>query len=226
MKLGIHQPQFLPWINYFLKIEECDYFVLLDSVDYQKNGLQNRNQIKTINGKSWLTVPVENKLGCKISDIKILNTNNWKKKHLGTIHQFYSKASQFNNYYPELKKIYDKDWTLLSNFNFELIKMMMSWLNIRTPLVLSSQLNLTGKSNELIINICNKLNADTYISGDGAKNYLDQNLFEKSNINLTFNSKYTIKQYNQLYREQGFMNDLSAIDIIFNCGDSWKKYLI
>ena len=103
--------------------------------------------------------------------------------------------------------------------------MMMSWLNIRTPLVLSSQLNLTGKSNELIINICNKLNADTYISGDGAKNYLDQNLFEKSNINLTFNSKYTIKQYNQLYREQGFMNDLSAIDIIFNCGDFRGKIL-
>ena len=67
MKIGIHQPQFLPWLPYFLKIEACDYFVFLDIVDYQKNGLQNRNQIKSINGKQWLTIPIKNKLGQKIN---------------------------------------------------------------------------------------------------------------------------------------------------------------
>ena len=54
MKIGIHQPQYLPWIHYFVKIQKCDIFILLDNGNYQKNGLQNRNQIKGINGKNGL----------------------------------------------------------------------------------------------------------------------------------------------------------------------------
>ena len=63
MKVGIHQPHYLPWLPYFIKIAKCDIFIVLDNVDFQKNGLQNRNQIKTDKGYQWLTVPVEHKLG-------------------------------------------------------------------------------------------------------------------------------------------------------------------
>jgi|TARA_Y100000768_G_C23968365_1_gene679109 hypothetical protein len=225
MKIGIHQPQFLPWLPYFLKIEACDYFVFLDIVDYQKNGLQNRNQIKSINGKQWLTIPIKNKLGQKINDVKIFNSSNWKKKHLSTIDQQYSKSKFFEKYFKELKDIYNYEWDLLSNLNISIIKTIMRWLDIQTPLVLASELEVSGKSNELILNICKTLKAKEYISGIGAKTYIDEELFKKNNIILNFKETQVIKEYEQLHSDQGFINDLSVIDIVFNCGETWRNYI-
>ena len=51
MKLSIHQPQYIPWLSYFLKIAQSDKFILLDTVSFQKNGLQNRNELKDSNGR-------------------------------------------------------------------------------------------------------------------------------------------------------------------------------
>ena len=46
MIVSIHQPQYMPWLPYFSKIASCDTFVFLDDVQFQKNGIQNRNQLK------------------------------------------------------------------------------------------------------------------------------------------------------------------------------------
>jgi len=57
MIIAVHQPQYLPWLGYFDKIDKADIFVLLDTVQYKKNEWQNRNKIKTAQGWQWLTVP-------------------------------------------------------------------------------------------------------------------------------------------------------------------------
>ena len=61
MIVSIHQPNYLPWLGYFDKIIKSDIFVIFDDVQYprgKKGFFGNRNQIKTNNGKMWLTVPV------------------------------------------------------------------------------------------------------------------------------------------------------------------------
>src|SRR5256885_17176030 len=63
MKLAIHQPQYLPWLGYLAKWAAADAFVFLDTVQYEKNGWQNRNRIKTAAGPRWVTVPVHARLG-------------------------------------------------------------------------------------------------------------------------------------------------------------------
>src|SRR5262249_2175495 len=54
--VAIHQPQYLPWAPLLAKAAACDVWVHLDSVPFQKNGVQNRNRIKTPQGPCWLTV--------------------------------------------------------------------------------------------------------------------------------------------------------------------------
>ena len=76
MIISIHQPQYLPWLPYFSKIARSDVFVFLDNVQYQKNGIQNRNELKNSNGRFWLTVPISAKFGEKICDVNI-NHNHW-----------------------------------------------------------------------------------------------------------------------------------------------------
>ena len=50
MILAVHQPQYLPWSGSFDKMDQADLFVLLDTVQFEKNGWQNRNKIKTAQG--------------------------------------------------------------------------------------------------------------------------------------------------------------------------------
>tara|TARA_Y100000768_G_C23825298_1_gene608578 strand:- start:197 stop:874 length:678 start_codon:yes stop_codon:yes gene_type:complete len=225
MKLAIHQPQYLPWIHYFIKIKRSDHFVLLDTVNFQKNGIQNRNQIKTDQGKLWLTVPVKNKYGQKIKDVKISNNINWRRKHLLSLEKFYDKSKFFKNYKNSIIDIYDKEWSSLNELNIHILTSMMDWFGIKTPLIRSSDLNVSGKSTDLIINICKALNSDHYISGFGAKDYIDEDHFLKNNIHLEYLHNQKIFEYKQLYSYKGFIPDISALDILFNCGDQWEKYI-
>ena len=59
--ISIHQPVYLPWLGFFEKIISSEKFVLLDDVQYEKNGFQNRNKIRTSDGDMWLTIPVKTK---------------------------------------------------------------------------------------------------------------------------------------------------------------------
>ena len=71
MIVAIHQPQYLPWIGYFEKMDRTDAFVLLDTVQFKKNEWQNRNRIKTPEGWQWLTVPVLHKFPQRIDEVRI-----------------------------------------------------------------------------------------------------------------------------------------------------------
>jgi len=58
VKIAIAQPTYLPWLGYFDLLDKVDRFVLLDSVQFEKQSWQQRNRIKTPTGLQWLTVPV------------------------------------------------------------------------------------------------------------------------------------------------------------------------
>ena len=85
MIVAIHQPQYLPWIGYFDKLDRADVFVLLDNVQYKKNEWQNRNRIRTSQGWQWITVPVLYKYPEKINVVKINNAIDWRRKHLSAL---------------------------------------------------------------------------------------------------------------------------------------------
>lgn len=224
MKVGIHQPQYLPWLPYFIKIAKCDIFIILDNVNFQKNGLQNRNQIKTDKGYQWLTVPVEHKLGQKINEIKINNRLNWSKKHIKSITHHYSRSKYYEMYINDFKRIYKMNWDNLVDVNMEFINLILKILKIKTKIIKSSTINAEGSSSQLILNICKRVDATTYIAGMGAKNYLNQDDFNKYGINLILEPPIFPKKYNQLYENADFLNDLSVVDIIMNCGKEWENY--
>ncbi len=59
--VGIHQPNYLPWVGYFSKIRQADTFIFLDDCEFSKNGYFNRVELKGPNGKFWLTAPIHSK---------------------------------------------------------------------------------------------------------------------------------------------------------------------
>lgn len=225
MRVSIHQPQYLPWVPYFTKMLKSDVFVFLDSVAFQKNGVQNRNQIKTASGAQWLTVPVKHKLGQSIMNTQLATTFDWRRKHKVSIFQNYSKAPFFRVYEKKFDAIYDRDWDNLCELNIESTKVLLELLGISVNLLRSSDLDVTGSGSELIKNICTRLGADTYISGVGGRQYLDHKDFEDSGIDVYYLAPEFPREYDQSYRKAGFINNLSAIDILFNCGVGWKDFV-
>lgn len=225
MKVSIHQPQYIPWVPYFTKIRESDFFILLDTVDFQKNGIQNRNRIKTPNGAQWLSVPVFQKRGQKILDVKIDSNSGWRRKHWETLKHCYGKAAKFVNYESQLREWFDTDWSNLSELNSEIITSMMRWMEIRTPVCKSSQMAARGSASELVLNLCLEVGATCYLSGVGGRNYLDEMSFQKAGIEIVYRPAVLPMAYPQLSPQSGFLNDLSALDLLLNCGDAWTQFL-
>jgi hypothetical protein len=215
MKIAIHQPQYLPWSGYFNKILQSDIFVFLDDVQYKKNEWQNRNRIKSPNGEVWLTVPVHYNFGQKINEIEIDNKFLWRKDHLKTMRFNYQKAKNFSDFYPYIENLLNKEYKMLVDVNIDSIKMILSYLNIDKKIVKSSELKVEGEKTQRLVNICKVLNADIYISGSGAKDYLIVEEFEKNNIQVIF-QEYHTPEYPQLFGN--FIPNLSIIDMIFNVG--------
>lgn len=225
MNISIHQPQYLPWLPYFTKIEESDVFILLDTVDFQKNGLQNRNQIKTAQGAHWLTVPVCQQLGQKIMDVKIDDKSDWRRKHWQTILQCYGRAAEFKIYEKELEALYAGEWSSLNELNIQIIAMMMRWMNIHTPVFRSSQMKATGIASDLVLNLCREVGATRYLSGTGGKSYLEPDAFQNAGVEIVYRPSVLPDAYPQLSPKAGFINRLSALDILLNCGMAWKNYV-
>ncbi|MFC1496523.1 WbqC family protein [Candidatus Margulisiibacteriota bacterium] len=217
MKVAVHQPQYLPWLGYFDKIAKCDCFVFLDEVQYKVREFQNRNKIRTTDGSIWLTVPVLCHGRPKIKDILIDNETDWKKKHLKSIETFYHKAPFFDKYYAFFEELYSKEWKKLVEINIAIISYFLRELGIKTEIKLESEIGTSTMKTERIIEICKKLNADTYLSGAGAKAYLDANKLVEEGIRLEY-QQYNHPEYRQCF--EPFVSHLSVVDLLFNEGDN------
>lgn len=222
MIIGIHKPQYMPWLGYFDKMARSDVFVLLDDVQFKKNEWQNRNQVKTAQGKQWLTVPVQYHFPEKINEVKVNNQVNWQKKQQHTLEINYSKAKYYDQYTYILKDVLTSVWETIDKLNIFVVAKIAEALGIKTTIVRSSDLGIASLKTQRLIDICRKFNADTYIAGEGGEQYMETDLFDRQGIKVEF-QQYKHPVYPQLYGE--FISHLSIIDLLFNCGDKSLEIL-
>ncbi len=223
MIVTIHQPQYIPWINYFEKILRSDVFVILDDVQYQKNGVQNRNKIKTPNGSAWLTLPVHSDLQKMINEIEIVGLNH-KIKNLKTLKMNYAKAKYFDSFLEIISETLTNDDLNLSNVSIDIIKNILDIIGYRGDIVKSSDLSVGGVGSEKVLNLCKEVGASSYLSGKGGQNYLDLTEFNDCGIGILMQD-YSHPVYNQCHNVNEFILDLSIIDLIFNEGENARKII-
>ncbi len=191
-----HQPEYLPYLGFFYKVGKADKFVFVNHVQFQKEGFQNRNRIRTgigSDGWTWLTIPVitKNKLSQRINEIKIDNSRYWAKKHWKSIYLSYHKAPFFNKYKDFFEQIYSKKWEKLSDLNEAIIHYLFKELDIQVPVYKSSDYNFKSQKTDLLIELCEKFGADILLTGSGAKkpgekSYVEEEKFEKNNLKHVF----------------------------------------
>ena len=214
----IHQPDFLSYLGFFQRFLCADKWVILDNVQFvtgTAKSWQNRDTIKTAKGKNWLTVSVQKApFGTMINEI-MLSENEWRKDNLNLIYNSYRKALYFNEIVPHIEELYAFQCHRLMEFNLKTTSKLMELFDINIESVMASELNPSGKSNELLVDILRKVNADQYLSGVGARAYFDPAPFVEAGIEVIW-QEFKHPVYTQLYGE--FIPYLSAIDLLFNAG--------
>lgn len=222
--LVVLQPGYLPWLGYFDQLRRADVFAHYDDVQFDKHGWRNRNRIKTPSGPQWLTVPVRHRGQGKpkINEIAIDGTSNWARKHLASLSQNYAKAPHATRYLPELEELLHRRWSNLAELDIAVATLMARWFQLEPVMVRTSELGVEGGQTERLVALCRHLGANRYLSGDAARDYLDVSLFAQHGIEVEW-QRYRHPEYPQLHG--AFVPYLSAIDLLFNCGDDSARIL-
>ncbi|RZB30127.1 MAG: hypothetical protein SRB1_02407 [Desulfobacteraceae bacterium Eth-SRB1] len=224
MIVAVHQPQYLPWLGYFDKINRADIFVLLDNVQFKKNEWQNRNRIKTANGRQWLTVPVLYKYPQLINEVEINNKDKWQHRHRQAIISNYKKAQYWFLLEKFFEEIFLSNWQYISQLNIHVVKRLAELLGITTPIRVASELGeFPEDPDERLIALARHFNADTYLAGGGGKGYMDMEKYTQNGIKVIF-QEYEHPVYDQLFG--AFEPFMSVIDLIYNHGEKSLEILM
>lgn len=223
-KVVISQPMFLPWIGIFEQIAAGDIFVHYDDAQFpQGRSFCSRVQLKAEEGTRWLSVPVKRTGKQLIKDVKIDQSKDWKQSHLGLFQHCYRQAQFFDLAMDLLESVYAYEGELLSDFCIFGIEKIANFLKLESSFTLSSSYRFTSSSTQRLLELLTAQQAEIYITGHGAKNYLDHELLESQGINVKY-MDYSLKGYGQLYG--GFTPYVSVIDLIANTGETASDYIL
>ena len=190
-------PYFGP-ISTWAEIYNCD--VIWDiHKNYNKQSYRNRTFIHSANGIQKLTIPIKHSLiKFTLNDSYIDNSTNWQQIHWKSIKIAYRSSPYFEFYKDSLEVFFSKKHIKLLDLNMNTIKMVSEWLEVD-------------------------------LNNDFSKKYVEdyntkfdlRNLIEHKN-----KTKKLIPNYTQVFsNKNGFINDLSIIDLNFNEGPNSLRFL-
>ena len=186
---------FLGPIKYYAYIVQKKDIIIESKEYFIKQTLRNRCLISNSNGIQTLTIPKKRKSSDKtiISEIKISNTENWKKKHLNSLTTCYNSSPYFQFYIDDIIDVYSKEENNLFNFNINITNQILKFLEINKNFKFTSNHNYNFKGIDL------------------------------RGSNFTLENQ---KAYHQVFSDlNGFTDNLSIIDLVFNIGPGSREYL-
>jgi hypothetical protein len=225
-RVAILQSNYIPWKGYFDLIASVDEFIVYDCVQYTKNDWRNRNQVKTPQGKAWLTVPIRQRnLEQTIEQTEIADPNCFRK-HWQTFRQNYARAAHIGYCRDALEPVFEglASEQLLGRANLHLIRAVCNLLGIRTTISDASKYALEGDRNERLVNLCQQVGASTYLSGAAAKVYLDERQFADAGIAVEWMSYEGYDEYPQPHPP--FDHHVSVLDLLASTGPAASSYLL
>jgi hypothetical protein len=219
----ISQPMYFPWVGMLEQMRLADVFVHLDDAQFSKGGFFNRVQLKTAAGTPWFTVPLaENKRGQLLNEMRMAE-HDWRRKQLATLKQTYAAAphveemlglveSVFKNEHESLAALSAASVEMLAEF-FEIIPKEIQW---------SSAMGVEGTGSARVLAVCEALGAERYVTGHGAREYLNHESFEAADIRVEY-LDYQKREYPQLHG--AFTPFVSALDLAANCGRAGREVI-
>lgn len=236
MNIVISQSMLFPWVGMLEQVRLADVFVHYDDVQFSKGSFVNRVQLKWPSGSKWLTVPlVDLHLGQRINEVKPAATISWKQQHFELLEQSFENAPYAKDALEIAEKVYCTDYEDIGSLSRASLLALAQYFGFEktTRFLDVGSLDIGGSSSERVFNIVKKLAGTQYITGHGAANYLDHQLFEQAGIDVRY-MEYQRKPYPQHYG--AFNPYVTGLDLVAHCGpagvamicsgtSSWRDFI-
>jgi len=200
---GVVLPMFyLPPVEYFMALNKYKFDVLIERNEhFPKQTYRNRANIYSPDGILALTVPVVkgSKNHTCIKDVRISYEFNWQRLHWMSLQACYRRSAYFEYYEDDFAPFYENKKTFLFDYNEQLLQLLLKSTKIK------SRFSYT----------------ETYESG------YPELIDMRSSLNPQKKSDIDQKTYFQVFEEKnGFLKNLSIVDLLFNQGPQTANYLV
>jgi hypothetical protein len=192
---------YLPPVEYFVKLNTYKPDILIESEEhFPKQTYRNRANICSPDGVLVLTVPVTKgaKNHTKIKDVKICYDFEWQRLHWLSLQACYRRSAYFEYYEDEFAVFYEKKFPFLFDYNEQLLQFILK----------STKIKLEPKYTESY--------EPEYTTAEDCRYSISpkkENDFEQ-------------KTYYQVFEERnGFLKNLSIVDLLFNQGPHSLNYI-
>jgi hypothetical protein len=226
MKLAVMQPYFFPYIGYFQLMAAVDRLVILDDVNFIKQGWINRNQILVGCRPFMFSIPLQHPSSFGlICDTRLALVDQSRQKLLKTIEQAYRKAPYFEPIYNLIKRVCERENEFIGKLALESIFAVANYIGIDTEIIPTSRnyRNDNLKGSARVLDICRHEGATEYYNLPGGVELYDRATFANAGTNLHFVQP---KQVDYRQFDCSFVPWLSMIDVMmFNDRDTIRTML-
>jgi hypothetical protein len=222
----ISQPMFFPWVGMFEQMRLADAYVHYDDVQFSKGSFTNRVQIKTAKGVQWLTVPLRDlHLGQRIMEVAVDNRQDWRQKHLLTLSQAYAQAPFKDEMLSLVRQVYEKPADTISELAASSMMAIHGYFGFSRPTEFhwSSRMGIGGDSSARVLAVVKHLRGDVYVTGHGARHYMDHEWFEREGVRVEY-IDYQKRPYPQLHGD--FTPFVSTLDLVANAGRAGAEVFV
>lgn len=222
MRVAIHQANYMPWMGFFNKIAKSDRFILMDEVHMSDGDMAQRNRLLNKNGDiSYITIPFEKKgyLQKHITEIGINPQIDWQKRQYNFLWDTYHRFAAWKEVYEAFRPVFERHYEFIWDVNKTAIEIIYRLLDLTTPIVLMSELDYSRDclKSDLVLELCKAVGADTYLSGNGARKYMQIDRFKDNGVAVQYQT-FVHPPYRQVLSPEKSVLGLSILDVFFNCG--------
>ncbi len=192
--------------------------VLIERYDtYRKQTYRNRCVIATTNGPQSLTIPVvrpdEGLHSTLIKDLRVSDHGNWRHQHWHALLSAYNESPFFEYYADDFRPFFERKWEFLYDFNMETCMKVCELLDIHPTIKPTDDFLPVGKGAEGLTTSAKEAVIFDFRDSIDPKHPADD-------------PDFSPQRYYQVYEhKQGFLPNLSILDLLFNMGPEGIFYI-
>lgn len=227
IRVVISQPMLFPWVGLLEQVRLADAFVYYDDVQYSKGSFTNRVQLKAPSrstGTMWMTIPLRDQhLGQTIASLKTREDDSWRARHRDLFAQVYAGAPFLEDAMSLLRGVHRIETDSVASLVIASMEALSDYFDLWPRSVhLSSRLGVPGKGSDRVLAIVQRLGGGVYVTGHGARNYLEHERFERAGVRVDY-MKYAMSAYPQQHGL--FTPFVSALDLVANVGKAGRAMI-
>jgi hypothetical protein len=225
MRVVISQPMYFPWVGMLEQMKLADAFVFYNDVQLTR-GFFNRVQVKTSHGPKWMTVPIrDHHRGQLICDTAVDDRQDWRSEHRAMLRRAYQFAPWRDEMLSLVDRVFSQALTTVAEVSRASMMALAEYFEIAEgkQFVNSESVKVAGTSSTRLCDIVLALRGSVYVTGHGARNYLDHGLFERHGIVVEYMS-YECLPYRQVHG--AFTPYVTGLDLVANCGKAGANQIV